>query len=371
MREERYADFSALWLLLHESRFGSIGAPVHDCVLEQWRSASAAAGIAARERLRDGVEAALRELGNGFLQHPANASLRAQLQSGALEAAGLQQQLLRLVYRLIFLLVAEERELLHPEGSDPIARDLYRGGYALTRLRERAARRRAYDRHEDIWAGLSVVLRACARGEPRLALPALGGLFAEDQAPDLDGARISNRFLLSAVYRLTWLEERETLVRVNWRDMGTEELGSVYESLLELVPIVRDDARTFAFVGDAVPGEQGEGRPARGHARKLTGSYYTPDSLVQALLDSALDPVAQRAESAPDAERALLSLAVLDPACGSGHFLLGAARRRSAARLATRAGQERGHTAAGSVPRGTARRDHALHLRRRQECNGH
>jgi hypothetical protein len=106
MREERYADFSALWLLLHESRFGSIGAPVHDCVLEQWRSASAAAGIAARERLRDGVEAALRELGNGFLQHPANASLRAQLQSGALEAAGLQQQLLRLVYRLIFLLVA-------------------------------------------------------------------------------------------------------------------------------------------------------------------------------------------------------------------------------------------------------------------------
>jgi len=331
MREERYADFSALWLLLNESRFGAAGAPPHECPLEAWRAASASAGTAARDRLRDGVEVAIRELGNGFLQHPANDALRGRLQAGALDPAGYQQQLLRLVYRLIFLLVAEERGLLHPEPSDPAARDLYRDGYSLGRLR--AARRRAYDRHEDVWAGLQVVLRACASGEPRLAVPALGGLFAAHQTPDLDAARIGNQFLLAAVYRLTWLEERDTLVRVNWRDMGTEELGSVYESLLELVPIVRDDARHFGFVGDAVPGEEDTRRPARGHARKLTGSYYTPDSLVQALLDSALDPVAQRAESGPDPERALLSLAVLDPACGSGHFLLGAARRL-ASRLA-------------------------------------
>ncbi|MBX6330735.1 MAG: N-6 DNA methylase, partial [Gemmatimonadaceae bacterium] len=333
MREERYADFSALWLLLNESRFGAPGAPPHECPLEAWRAASAAAGTAARERLRDGVEVALRELGNGFLQHPANEALRARLQSGALDPAGYQQQLLRLVYRLIFLLVAEERGLLHPETSDPAARDLYRDGYSLGRLRQRAARRRTYDRHEDVWIGLQIVFRACATGEPRLAIPALGGLFAAHQTPDLDAARIANRFLLAAIYRLTWLEDRDTLVRVNWRDMGTEELGSVYESLLELVPIVRVDSRHFGFVGDAALGEEGGERPARGHARKLTGSYYTPDSLVQALLDSALDPVAQRAESSADPEHALLSLAVLDPACGSGHFLLGAARRL-AARLA-------------------------------------
>ena len=333
MREERYADFSVLWLLVHESRFGSTGQLPHECPLEAWRSASMASGTAARDRLRDGVEVALRELGNGFLQHSANAALRERLQTGSLDPAAYQQQLLRLIYRLIFLLVAEERDLLHPDGSDAAARTLYRDGYSLGRLRDRAARRRAHDRHEDVWAALQVVLRACAAGELLLALPVLGGLFAADQTPDLDTARIANRFLLSAVYRLTWLEERETLVRVNWRDMGTEELGSVYESLLELVPIVRDDARTFGFVGDAVPGEEGVDRPTRGHARKLTGSYYTPDSLVQALLDSALDPVAQRAESAPDPERSLLGLAVLDPACGSGHFLLGAARRL-ASRLA-------------------------------------
>ena len=333
MREERYADFSVLWLVLHETRFGSPGTPAHECVLEEWRGGSAAAGTAARDRLRDGVEAALRELGNGFLQHPANSAIRSRLQSGSLGPAGYQQQLFRLIYRLIFLLVAEERNLLHPEGSDPAARDIYRGGYSLNRLRERAARRHSYDRHDDVWAGLAVVLRACARGEPQLAISPLGGLFAEDQAPDLDAARIGNGFLLAAVYRLSWLEEHDALVRVNWRDMGTEELGSVYESLLELVPVVRDEARHFGFAGDAVLCEQSLGRPSRGHARKLTGSYYTPDSLVQALLDSALDPIAQRAESAGHAERTLLSLAILDPACGSGHFLLGAARRL-ASRLA-------------------------------------
>src|SRR6185312_13656733 len=156
MREERYADFSLLWLLLHESRFGSPAGLQHECILEQWRVASASAGMAARDRLRDGVEAALRELGNGFLQHPANVALRERLQSGSLDPAGYQQQLLRLIYRLIFLLVAE--------ASDQLARVLYRDGYSLSRLRERSVRRRAYDRHEDVWASLSVVLRACARG---------------------------------------------------------------------------------------------------------------------------------------------------------------------------------------------------------------
>lgn len=70
--------------------------------------------------------------------------------------------------------------------------------------------------------------------------------------------------------------------------METEELGSVYESLLELTPRIADDGRVFSFA---------EGAEAQGHARKTTGSYYTPDSLVQALLNSALDPVLDRAEA--------------------------------------------------------------------------
>lgn len=329
--EQRYADFSLLWLAIHESRFGAAAAPPHEAVLEQWRTKSLEAGTAARDRLRDGVEAAVRALGNGFLSHHANATLRDRLTTGAMDAAGYQQQLLRLVYRMIFLLVAEERELLHPAGSDDAAVRAYHEGYALQRLRERAVRRRSYDRHDDVWDALLTTIRGCASGEPLLALPGLGGLFAASQCPDLDGARLPNRSLLDAAFRLTWLTNDNALTRVNWRDMGTEELGSVYESLLELVPELHDGARRFGYVGDPVPGHEGDAAAGtQGNVRKLTGSYYTPDSLVQALLESTLDPIIERALTAGNPERALLALTILDPAMGSGHFLLGAARRVAA-----------------------------------------
>jgi len=77
--------------------------------------------------------------------------------------------------------------------------------YALGRLRERAMRRTAWDRHVDTWEGLKAIFRALAHGEPKLALPALGGLFAPDVIPNLEGARIENRRLLSAIWRLVWL----------------------------------------------------------------------------------------------------------------------------------------------------------------------
>jgi hypothetical protein len=124
---------------------------------------------------------------------------------------------------------------------------------------------------------------------------------------------------MEAIFRLAWLRDDSTIVPVNWRDMETEELGSVYEGLLELTPRLTQDGRGFAFA---------EGLETKGNERKKTGSYYTPDTLVQALLDSALDPVLDRVESeAEDAAAALLGVTVIDPACGSGHFLLAAARR--------------------------------------------
>ena len=124
---------------------------------------------------------------------------------------------------------------------------------------------------------------------------------------------------MEAIFRLAWLRTDSTLMPINWRDMETEELGSVYEGLLELTPRLTADGRGFAFA---------DGAESRGNERKKTGSYYTPDNLVQALLDSALDPILDRAEKmAEDAPAALLSLSVIDPACGSGHFLLAGARR--------------------------------------------
>jgi hypothetical protein len=177
--------------------------------------------------------------------------------------------------------------------------------------------------------GLLIAFDGLARGEPRLGLPALDGLFVHGSVPDLETAKLANRGLMEAVYRLAWLKEDSGLVPVNWRDMETEELGSVYESLLELTPRLTDDGRGFGFA---------EGGESKGHARKTSGSYYTPDSLVQVLLDSALDPVLDRVEAeADDQAAALLSVMVIDPACGSGHFLLAAARRIATRLARTRA----------------------------------
>jgi hypothetical protein len=321
--EERYADFAALWLLAHESRLGGLDQPVNTCPLETWRSQGREQGTRARDHLRGGVEDALAAFGDGFLAHPENTALHVALRDGLLTEQAYFQQLLRLVYRLLFLLTGEERDVLHRSSAPESAKSLYAQGYGVRRLRDRAVRRSAHDRFGDLWQGLQVAFRGLARGEERLALPALGGLFAVDQCPALDDAKLENRTLLYAIFRLSWLREDSGVSRVNWRDMGPEELGSVYESLLELVPRITEGRRRFSF---ATGGE------TKGNLRKTTGSYYTPDSLVQVLLDSALEPLVQEtiAANSGDPVEGLLSLAIVDPACGSGHFLLSAGRRLAA-----------------------------------------
>lgn len=329
-QDEAFSDFTALWLLIHASRFGQPGAPITDCSLERWRDAGAREGEVARDRLRDGVEQALLALGNGFLAHPDNVALRARLSDGTLPTAEFFGQLLRLVYRLIFLFAAEDRDLLHMPDATATARKLYAEGYSLGRLRDRAVKLRYRDSYHDQWEGLLIAFSALGRGEPNLGLPALDGLFARDTLPDLEVAHLANRDLMEAIYSLAWLKDASGPVPVNWRDMQTEELGSVYESLLELAPQIANDARKFGFA---------EGAEAKGNARKTSGSYYTPDSLVQMLLNSALDPVLDRVTAeADDPAKALLSVTVIDPACGSGHFLLAAARRIATRLAKLRAG---------------------------------
>ena len=325
--EERYADFVALWLLAHGTRFGN-GTDSHQLqppILEHWHGQAQETGERALEKLRDGVTETLRQLGNGFLAHPGNTALRAALSDRRLASADFFKQLLRLVYRLILLHTAEDRGLLHAPAATPENRELYAKGYSANLLRERALKSRT-DRHADLWQGLLVTLRGLAAGAEPLGLPALGGLFAADKCPDLDTAELPNKALLAAVRALCFFRAGAVLARINYRDMDTEELGSVYESLLELQPAINVDANPwrFGFIGDEAEGE------ARGSARKLTGSYYTPDELVQELIKSALEPKIAEALKAADPRAALLALKVIDPASGSGHFLLAAARRIAA-----------------------------------------
>ena len=318
--EDLYPDFAALWLVAHESRFGRADDLPETCPLEVWREAGRQEGTRARDKLSDGFRQALEILGQGFLSHVANRELRSALHAGNLTKERYFGQLLRVVYRFVFLLTVEERNLLHPKNATESIRRLYADGYGLRRLRDRAIRRSAHDRQNDLWEVVRIVFRGLSTGEPRLELPALAGLFAPEECSDLDAAKLENRALLGALFHLAWLHEPSGLVRVNWRDMGPDELGYVYEGLLELVPQITGDGRSFSFASTD---------ESRGHARKTSGSYYTPDELVQLLLASALDPVIERTVAAnPESPvDALFELAIVDPACGSGHFLLAAARR--------------------------------------------
>lgn len=328
--EANYAEFATLWLLLHRSRTEPQNGMLENCWLEQWRQKGATEGERALGELRYGVADALRALGTGFVAHPHNQALREQIGGGELSTDHYYQQVLRLVYRLLFLLTAEDRDLallpVDHDGQDyTAARSLYQQSYSVAQLRKRSRLRAHHDQYGDAWQQLLITLSGFANGQPSLAQPALGGLFAPDQCAALEACELENRYLYEALFKLGYFQHQGVLSPVNYRDMDTEEFGSVYESLLELIPQLRTEGQwRLSFLGDAE-----DERTANGHARKLSGSYYTPDSLVRELIQSALVPVIEdRLQRNPQNPReAILSITVCDPACGSGHFLLAAARR--------------------------------------------
>jgi hypothetical protein len=338
---ELFSDFVLLYLTCHESRFAahgdadSGGAGPQACYLEQWRTASATQGERVLAGLRKGVEQAISILGTGFIAHPSNPQLRLRLENNDLRLDDLNRALLRLVYRMLFWFVAEDRDALlippddassavSPEGKAALrqARDRYAGYFSANRLRHLARRQRG-TRHTDLFDAVTLVFDGLGSegGTPELALPGIGGLFEAGALDEpLAGARLTNEALLSAVRALAWFASREggPLRRVDFGNLGAEELGSIYESLLELIPHYDPDQRSYTLT------------LLRGNERKESGSYYTPTSLVECLLDSALDPLLDEATArgtAAEKVAALLDLTVCDPACGSGHFLVAAARR--------------------------------------------
>ena len=203
----------------------------------------------------------------------------------------------------------------------------------------------AYERrgtaHTDLYESLKVLFLKLRTGYEPLGIPGMGSfLFSDDSTPDLDDANMANQDLLDAFRSLCYTDDTSARgggIRrpVDFGNLGSEELGSVYESLLELHPLIDTDEGPFTL------------DTAAGHERKTTGSYYTPTSLINCLLDSALDPVVHEAINVPDAaeaERKLLDLKVCDPACGSGHFLIAAADRMATHLARIRTGDDQPNT---------------------------
>ncbi|OYD88312.1 restriction endonuclease [Nostoc sp. 'Peltigera membranacea cyanobiont' 213] len=331
---ENFAEFGLFYRLFHRSRLPEGMDDADKCLLEYYHQEALQQGGRVREKLRDGVEKALIQLGNGFIQHPQNERLRQKLgiipnYEAEVTNYEFYRQLLRLIYRLLFLMVAESRNLLLI-GEDLEKTRIYREYYSIERLRELAERphwRR--EGFQDLWQGLWVTFLLFDenwRGEVLGLSPLNGDLFGSGTLSALDNCAIDNYDLLIALRQLSLYQDKGQLRRVNYEYLDVEELGSVYESLLDFHPqvILHQGIYEFALVF--------------GSDRKTTGSYYTPPQLVQQLIKTALVPVIEEklrsikqqlgnSENNQELEKALLSLKVCDPACGSGHFLLAAARR--------------------------------------------
>lgn len=342
---ELYPEFQLLWQLCHQSRLASRDAESgpESCWLESWRSEAVESGSRALDRLGVGVQQALERLGTGLLRHPDNVWLIDALRTDDLSRRDFHKALLRTAYRLLFCFVVEDRGALHTPSASAEAQRRYADYFSTRRLRD-LSRKHDGGPHPDLWQTQKLILRALGGdGLDSLGLPALGGLFDPDprvtipatqSGPDLAlGCELANRDLLRAVRSLAWVKNPSGRIEpVDYRHLGAEELGSVYESLLELVPRLDLESKTFTLENVA------------GNERKVTGSYYTPPSLVSALLDTTLDPLldeaVRAASDSADAERRLLELTVCDPASGSGGFLVAAARRMARRLAEVRAGED-------------------------------
>jgi hypothetical protein len=163
--DELFSDFALLYRLLHASRMPATQADASESIIEQYHQDSLEDGFAIRKGLGAAVEEVIVQLANGFLSHPANDKLRQAAAANQFPIHSLAtersfsgpfyQALLRLIYRLLFLLVTEERGLIQARSTDRKKILIYRDYYSLTRLRRLAESIRFHDaRHTDAWQSL-------------------------------------------------------------------------------------------------------------------------------------------------------------------------------------------------------------------------
>ena len=335
-----FADFAVLYRLLHATRLPLTNDTAAESLIERYHQDSLDSGARIREGLSNAVEQAILDFGNGFLSHPDNDALRAAIADGGLRAGDYYQQLLRLIYRLLFLMVIEERDLVFPTDAPRSQRDIHQKFYSVSRLRRLSEKRYLADpRRHDLWLALQACFSLFEADGPGAKLgiaPLAGDLFSAEATSSLAGCTLGNDVLLACLRSLGLYRHPDSgqLIRVNYAALNVEEFGSVYEGLLEYEPEFTGEERKLQFGF------------RRGEQRAVTGSHYTPDDLVQPLIRHSLDHLIAERLKADDREAALLDLRVADIACGSGHILLAAARRIATELAVVRTGEEQPSPAA-------------------------
>ena len=250
--------------------------------------------VAVSDDLGDKIYLALEELINGFISYSDN-----NLSSS--DAEVIYENCLILLYRLLFVLYAESRGLLPLENSE------YRTEYSLDAL--------AIEIHDkldsssivpelrsDYWTRLQNLFTLIDKGWAEHIPQYNGGLFNPERHMFLETNKIGNNVLARVVNILTRTTERESIV---YQDLAIQHLGNIYEGLLEYKPSVKDASGKVQLIRNK-------------DKRKASGSYYTSDPLVRTMVENALDPLCKRKTF-----EEILQIKVLDPAMGSGHFLVG------------------------------------------------
>ncbi len=316
--------------------------------------------ISVGEDLKGRVFEALRLCIDGFFHHAANQLTADDLPRCRAEA-------FVFLYRLLFILYGEDRQLL------PYKRNrLYTTNRSLGRRREemaaaldRVARRTGPDfslNDTALWTDLQSLFDLIDEGHARYEVPAYnGGLFDEDQHPFLRDHQIPDWYVARVIDQLSRAidPQREDgaggLFLVDYRDLRIQHLGSIYEGLLELHPQVAAEAIINDLTGQEIQVGHIYLQTAKGE-RRATGSYYTPDQIVDHLVSVTLAPICREIEGAlrreiedvsqrlrlegadvaqlnvtlgrlqSEFDDRVLRLRILDPAMGSGHFLLSACK---------------------------------------------
>lgn len=241
-----------------------------------------------------------------------------------------RQSALVLLYRLLFVVYAEDRDLL-PDNQQPYK------DFSLTTMRLEIAKRKAEAKvesttHATFWPRLTAIFKAISEGDNTFGIPPYnGGLFAKETAPILAEVQLPDAIVTDLIYGLSHRIESGEPRYINYRDLSVQQLGSVYERTLEYALKV-EDGKVVVDADDT--------------ARHESGSYYTPDSLVMLIIEKAVGPfvaetmqafhkkaaaLAKDKRPVPDRLRELrtidpgkiiLNLKICDPAMGSGHFLV-------------------------------------------------
>ena len=250
--------------------------------------------VSVSDDLEDKIHLALEELINGFLAYPDN-------RLSASDTETIHENCLILLYRLLFVLYAESRELLPLENPE------YQTKYSLDALATEIHSQLdesspVAELRTDYWSRLQTLFTVINKGWAEHIPQYNGGLFNPDRHAFLEDSKIGNDVLANVINILTRTTERE---RITYQDLEIQHLGNIYEGLLEYEPSVEGVFGKVHLIGET-------------DRRRTSGSYYTSDAIVRSMVEDTLDPLCKRKTF-----EEILRVKVLDPAMGSGHFLVG------------------------------------------------